>query len=75
MESGISEIEIWLNLWVSANNELGKVLEQGSTIAIVKNSQKDIRDGVRWEENMKKNVLYKEERQVLHLLKPASCLL
>ena len=75
MESGISEIEIWLNLWVSANNELGKVLEQGSTIAIVKSSQKDIRDGVRWEENMKKNVLYKEERQVLHLLKPASCLL
>ena len=29
-------------------------MEQGSTIAIVKNSQKDIRDGVRWEENMKK---------------------
>ena len=36
MESGISEIEIWLNLWVSASNELGKVLQEGSLVAFVK---------------------------------------
>ena len=45
MESGISDIEIWLNFLVSASSELGKVLEKGSLVAIVKNSQKDAGTG------------------------------
>ena len=32
MESDISENEIWLNLCVSASNELGRVLEEGSLV-------------------------------------------
>ena len=36
MKSGISEIEIWLNLWASASNELRKVREEGSLVTFVK---------------------------------------
>ena len=36
VESDVLEIEIWLNLWVSASNELGRVLEEGSLVVIVK---------------------------------------
>ena len=45
MESGISEIERWLNLWVSDSNELGRVLEEGSLVVIIKNNQKDAGTG------------------------------
>ena len=36
MESGISEIEIWLNFWVSASNGLGKVWEKDNLVLVVK---------------------------------------
>ena len=36
MESGISEIEIWLNIWVSASNELGKVWEEDNLVLVAK---------------------------------------
>ena len=39
MESGISEIEIWLNFWVSASNEFGKVWEEGNLVHSVKKSK------------------------------------
>ena len=36
MESGIAATEIWLNLWVSASNELGKVWAEVNLSLIVK---------------------------------------
>ena len=39
MESGISEIEIWLNFWVSASNKLGKVWEEGNLVHSLKKSK------------------------------------
>ena len=53
MESSISEIDIWLNLQVSASNELGKVWEEGSLVAIVK-IVKRMPGRDEWKENMKK---------------------
>ena len=60
MESGISEIEIWLNLWVSASNELGRVLEEGSLVAIVK-IVKGTPEQVKMGREYEKIVLHKEE--------------
>ena len=36
MESGISVTEIWLNFWVAASNELGKVWEEDNLVLVVK---------------------------------------
>ena len=69
MESGISEIEIWLNLWVSASNELDRVLEEGSLVAIVKIVKRMPGRNKKGRE-YEKNVLHKKEGPVLHLLKP-----
>ena len=69
MESGFSEIEICLNLWVSASKELGKVLEEGSPVVIEK-IVKRIPGQDKMGGEYEKNVLHKEEGQVLHLLKP-----
>ena len=70
MESGSLEIEIWLNnLWVSASNELGKVLEEGSLVPIVK-IVKRMPGRDKMGREYEKNVLHKEEVQVFHLLKP-----
>ena len=69
MESGSWEIEIWLNLWVSASNELGKVLEEGSLVPVVK-IVKRMPGRDKMGREYEKNVRHKEEVQVFHLLKP-----
>ena len=70
IESSISKIEIWLNLWVSASNELGKVLEEGSLVAIVKIVKRmPGRDKMGREYEKSTSLVYKEEGHVLHLLK------
>ena len=60
MESVISEIEIGLNLWVSASNELVKVWEEGSLVAIVK-IVKGTPEQVKMGREYEKIVLHKEE--------------
>ena len=70
MESGISEIEIWLNLWVSDSNELGRVLEEGSVVVIVKIVKRMLGRDKKGREYAKKCASQKKEGPVLHLLKP-----
>ena len=60
MESGSLEIEIWLNVLVSASNDLGKVLEEGSLVPIVK-IVKRIPGRDKMGREYEKNVLHKEE--------------
>ena len=60
MESVISGIEIGLNLWVSASNELVKVWEEGSLVAIVK-IVKGTPEQVKMGREYEKIVLHKEE--------------
>ena len=43
MESGISDIEIWLKFWVSGSNELGKIWEEGNVVPFVKMSRNGIK--------------------------------
>ena len=72
-ESGISEIEMWLNLWVGASNELGKALEEGSLVAfvkIVKRMPGRDRMGREYEKVCFTSPVHKEGH-VLHLLKPS----
>ena len=59
MESGISEIKMWLNLSVSASSELGKVLEEGSLVAFIKRMLGQDKMGKEYE----KNVLHKPDSQ------------
>ena len=72
-ESGISEIEMWLNLWVGASNGLGNALEEGSLVAfvkIVKRMPGRDRMGREYEKMCFTSPVHKEGH-VLHLLKPS----
>ena len=62
MESGISEIKMWLSLSVSASSELGKVLEEDSLVAFVKIVKRMLGQDKRGRE-YEKNVLHKPGSQ------------